>query len=436
MEEDVMIFTKKRFFSIGVVVVTAIFAFLITSEFVRADTGELERIRHEIKARGAKWHADETSVSRLTMKEKKMRLGHKDDGDLAAIVGDTSTSVPLATLEGAPATLDWRNVGGITYVSPIKNQGSCGSCWAFAVTAGLESQAMIGTNGTQVDLSEQILVSCSGAGSCSGGYSASASNYIRDYGLPMESCFVYTATNNVCSNACAEWQNGTATLYKVNGWHTATTLTGAEKVQGIKNALYTYGPIVASFYVYNDFYSYRSGVYSYTTGSYVGAHAVLIVGYDDTLQAFIVKNSWGTGWGEAGYFMIAYSEVGGTSNFAYSALAYDGYGDNPPPSPDPVDPTPDPDPTPTTCTYALSSTSKTFKPAGGTGSFTVSTQSGCSWTASTSASWVTITSGSSGEAAGTTSYTVTPNTTSVVRTAIINVQGLEYKISQQKARVR
>ena len=428
-----MVWTKRRLLGIAIIVMAAVSILTVTSEFTRADTAELEQIRHEIKARGAKWHADETSVSSLSMKEKKMRLGHKDDGDLAAIVGDTSGSVPLATVEGAPTTLDWRTVEGKTYVSPVKNQGSCGSCWAFAVTAGLESQAMIGTGGTQVDLAEQILVSCSGAGSCSGGYSGSASNYIRDYGLPLESCFAYSATNNSCANACAEWQTGQATLYSVKGWHTASTSgTPSAKVQDIKNALYTYGPVVASFYVYNDFYSYRTGVYSYTTGSYVGAHAVLIVGYDDVSQAFIVKNSWGTGWGETGYFRISYNEVGGTSNFAYSTIAYDGYGDNPPPTPDPV---PDPDPpVPTTCTYALSPTSKNFKPAGGSGSFTVSTQANCTWTADTTASWVTITSGSSGQAASTTSYKVAANT-GAARTATITIQGLEYKIYQQKGRV-
>jgi len=96
---------------------------------------------------------------------------------------------------------------------------------------------------------------------------------------------------------------------------------------------------------------------------------------------------------------------------------------------------PDPDPpVPTTCTYALSPTSKNFKPAGGSGSFTVSTQANCTWTADTTASWVTITSGSSGQAASTTSYKVAANT-GAARTAIITIQGLEYKIYQQKGRV-
>jgi C1A family cysteine protease len=415
-----MLCTKRKIFNACIIFVVMIFTVLVASEFVRADTEELNQIRHEIKAKGAKWHADETSVSVLSAKERKMRLGVKDDLDLAALVGDTSGLTPLATVTGVP-TLDWRNVNGLSYVSTIKNQGSCGSCWAFAVTAALESQAMITTGGQQVDLSEQILVSCSGAGSCSGGYPSTASNYIRDVGLPLESCFVYTATNNLCSNACANWQTDT---YTVKGWHTASTSgTPSIKVEDIKSALYTYGPVLATFYVYNDFFSYRSGVYTYTSGSYAGAHAVLIVGYDDTLQAFIVKNSWGSGWGEAGYFMVAYSEVGGTSKFAYSSLAYDGYGDNPTP---PVPPTP--------CTYAISPTGKTFKAAGGTGSFTVSTQSGCPWSASEATDWVQITSGSSGTGSGTVYYSVSLNISSS-RTATIGVEGQSYKITEQAAKV-
>ncbi len=312
--------TGERILKFSISSLVVVFALLITSVFVYADPAEVEEIRHAIKAKSARWHADETSVSRLSLQQKKMRLGLREDEELSGNYLSSSQSAPIPMVTAAPATLDWRNVTGVNYVSPVKNQGSCGSCWAFAVTAAAESQVMIATSGQPIDLAEQILVSCpSGGGTCSGGSPSTASTYIRDVGLPLESCFIYTATNNSCSNACPNWQDQT---YRIIGWHSARTA-----VDDIKNALYAYGPVVTTMYVYNDFYSYRSGVYSYTTGAYVGAHAVLAIGYDDLQQAFIVKNSWGSGWGEAGYFMIAYSEVTGTSRFAYSALAYDGYND-------------------------------------------------------------------------------------------------------------
>jgi C1A family cysteine protease len=383
-----------------------------------AASEEVEQIRQAIKAKGARWHADETSVSKMTLKEKKMRLGAREDEDVTAQDLSLEATAPIPMVTAAPATVDWRNVEGVGYVSPIKNQGSCGSCWAFATTAGLESQVMINSAGMPVDLSEQILVSCSGAGSCSGGSSATASNYIRDVGLPLESCFKYTATNNLCSNACPDWQNNT---YGIVGWHRASTTTLT--VNDLKNALYAYGPTIVTMYVYNDFYSYRSGVYSYTTGSYVGAHAVLAVGYDDAQQAFIVKNSWGTGWGEAGYFMIAYSEVGGTSKFGYSTMVYDGYGDNPTPDPQPIG-----------CTYSLSSVGATFKATGGTGNFTLFSQGTCSsltLSAATSASWVKVTSTSTSGTSTTIYYAVDPNT-GAARTATITIAGLTYTVTQQK----
>src|SRR4030067_368562 len=119
--------------------------------------------------------------------------------------------------------------------------------------------------------------------------------------------------------------------------------------------------------VYKDFFSYYRGIYSYVKGPYKGDHAILLVGYNDDGQYFIVKNSWGSGWGEAGYFMIAYSELTGTSRFGYSTMVYDGYGDNPPPDPQPVP-----------CTYSLSATGATFKSTGGTGSFILYAQGSCS----------------------------------------------------------
>ena len=404
----------------AVVLSTAVFM-LVSAAFVQAESVEIGQIRQAIKAKGAKWHADETSVSGLTWKEKKLRLGASEDEEFLAGVLSSSETAPIPLVEGAPATVDWRSPGGLSYVSPVKDQGSCGSCWAFAATAGLESQVMIGKPGTQIDLSEQILVSCSGMGSCSGGSSASASTYLRDVGLPVESCFNYTATNNLCSNACLNWQSNT---YKIKGWHQAKTGTNLT-ADDLRNALYVYGPVVATFYVYNDFYTYRSGVYSYTTGAYVGAHAVLVVGYDDSQQAFIVKNSWGSGWGEAGYFMIAYGELAGTSRFGYSTMVYDGYGDTPPPNPAPV-----------TCTYSLSATSATVRAAGGSGGFSLYAQGSCSATSLApfvNASWVSsVSSVPSTTGGASVSYAVALNT-GAARSATITIAGLSYTITQQKA---
>lgn len=413
-----MVQKRNIVFSTAVSLTVAVLL-LICSAFVYASPDELDQIRQAIKDKGARWHADKTSVSELTWKEKQMHLGGSENEDSLTELLSSPETAPLPAVEGAPVTVDWRNTEGVSYVTPVKNQGSCGSCWAFATTGGLESQVMISTAGVPIDLSEQILVSCSGVGTCSGGSSASASNYIRDVGLPLESCFQYTATNNSCSNACSDWQQNT---YKIIGWHRASTT--AITPDDIKNALYAYGPMIATMYVYNDFFSYRSGVYSYTTGSYAGAHAVLVVGYDDTQQAFIVKNSWGSGWGEAGYFMIAYSEVTGTSSFGYSTMVYDGYGDNPPP-----------DPTPPPCSYSLSATSVIFKATGGSSSFTLYAQGSCSTTSPTpvsSASWVTITSVTSGSSSTSVSYTVAANTGSA-RSATINIAGLSYTITQQQA---
>ena len=296
------------------------------------------------------------------------------------------------------------------YVTPVRNQSSCGSCWAFAAAGALESYTLIKNNlaGQDINLSEQVLVSCSGAGSCGGGSIGSASNYIRDKGLPVEGCFPYTATNNLCSSACYTYQTDS---YRIQSW--AYVATTSVSVEAIKNALVTYGPLVTTMDVYADFFNYRTGIYSYVSGAYQGGHAILIVGYDDAAQCFKAKNSWGTGWGEAGYFRIAYSAVGNPVYFGEFTIAYNGAAPQPPP--------PAPAPPPAACTFTISPTSKTFTDRGGKGSITVTTGAGCAWTASESAEWVIFTSGASKTGSGTVSYSVAPNTTTSMRTTSIGI---------------
>ena len=134
----------------------------------------------------------------------------------------------------------------------------------------------------------------------------------------LESCYPYTGTNGNCSNACSNWQ---ASTYKITNY--VRRHTTAPTVETLKNALYTYGPLVTTMQVYSDFDSYQSGIYSYVTGYKRGGHAILLVGYDDPGQYFICKNSWGTWWGDSGYFKIAYSQINSVVNFGDYTIAYD-----------------------------------------------------------------------------------------------------------------
>jgi C1A family cysteine protease len=276
---------------------------------------DLSEVKASIKSHGKKWVAEETSISRLPEYEKKMRMGLMKHGP-------TGKEKVLGTQ--APATGLSASVDLVNFVTPVRNQSSCGSCWAFATTAALESQLLIKDNTplTDNDRAEQILVSCSGAGSCSGGYIDSASNYVKSTGLPTEPYFAYTASNNSCANALAGWQND---IEKIFTWSWVTTTSA--NLNAIKSALSTYGPLVTTMDVYGDFFYYSGGIYEYTSGSYQGGHAVLIVGYTDDPNVggggyFKVKNSWGTGWGNAGYFLIAYSQLNSPVSFGEWTIAY------------------------------------------------------------------------------------------------------------------
>jgi Papain family cysteine protease/CARDB len=171
-----------------------------------------------------------------------------------------------------------------------------------------------------LDLSEQIVLSCSGAGDCEkGGSAAKAADFLRDRGTYRESCYRYTAADGDCNQACANWQTYP---YKIDGWSFVVAGQSAD-VSAIKNALYSNGPLVAWMKIYEDFRSYGGGVYSYTTGNYTGTnHFVLIVGWDDGLHALKCKNSWGTSWGDSGFFWIDYKELYGTGTTEFGKSVY------------------------------------------------------------------------------------------------------------------
>jgi C1A family cysteine protease len=384
------------------------FVFFLTLSVSISHADEVSQVRAAIVSKQAQWQAGETSMTLLSPVERRARLGIVKP---SLPVGAEIMVMADPPVMGAPASLDWRNNGG-NFVTPVRNQGGCGGCWAFATTAALEAAVLRAENtpGIDLNLSEQVLISCGSsgghdAGSCAGGtvYPSYASDYIRDRGLPLETCYPYTASDGSCGSACSTYQTST---YQISGW--AYVATTSSTVSAIRDALVSYGPLATTMDVYSDFYSYTSGVYSYTSGGYEGGHAVLIVGYSDAGQYFIVKNSWGGGWGESGYFKIAYSELGTVVNFGQYTIRYTG----------------------SACSYLVTPGSQSLGQPAGSGTVTVATQAGCTWTAQSNVAWITIASGSSGSGNGTVNYSAAENAGAKSRSGTLTIAGRTFTVTQ------
>jgi len=186
----------------------------------------------------------------------------------------------------------------------IKDQGNCGSCWAFGLSESLADRWCItyGTNG--LILSAQDPVSCDKSDyGCNGGYMDLSNKYADTTGIVTWDCFPYVSGGGsvpACPTTCkngANWNNDK---------HKGKSYTHPTNVNDIMAALQQ-GPCDVAFTVYSDFFDYYSGVYQHKTGGSVGGHAVKMLGWgvDGSTPYWICANSWGTGWaGLGGYFWI------------------------------------------------------------------------------------------------------------------------------------
>jgi len=247
---------------------------------------ELKAIRAAIKAKGAHWTAGETWLSRLTPEERRKLFGEKT---WEHKIVQPPISQPIVTSYPPPAAIDWRNKDGRSWVTPIKCQGSCGSCVSFASIATLESLICIEWNRSEksIDLSEMHVFMC-GCGECCGyGWdNKKACIYLKDNGAPGEACWPYEPVNMLCSNSCSNWQNR------------AVKISGYGRIEGIDACMscVASAPILAITRCPRDYDYYTGGIYEHVwgeSGDPTCDHAVCIVGYNTTGETdyWIVKNS-------------------------------------------------------------------------------------------------------------------------------------------------
>lgn len=263
----------------------------------------IEELRETLHTSKARWVPKENAILKLSETDRRRRLGVVVDEGKRRSEGESAAGLAIGA--GASAALlvpsvDWRNYNGANHVTSVKDQRNCGSCVSFCVVSVVESMVSI-EHGTTLDLSEADLHFCSDHGaSCDGWHSSDAIGQVWERGVTLESEFPYASA--FPGPHC------------ILGTHRDVNSVRVEHRQGLWSVvdrkwwIANVGPVCASFEVFSDFYSYGGGVYEHRMGGSEGTHCVAVVGYSDVDKCWICKNSWGSGWGDKGFFRIAYGQ--------------------------------------------------------------------------------------------------------------------------------
>ena len=241
-----------------------------------------------------------TKFSDLT-KQEFSRIYLNLNYDAMAIANFEPTTVKVSN--AAPTSYDWRNYGR---VSAVKDQGSCGSCWAFSTVANLEG-LYAEKKGTIKTFSEQMLVDCDTSDSgCNGGLMEYAFTWLKkNGGIMTDTDYPYKGTKGTCRSDKSKYVDMTITGYKKLGSSYSTW--SAVDEDEVKEFLYETGPLAIALNA-DPLQTYSSGILDLTAAKCPTSginHAVTLVGYGTgSPNYWIVKNSWGKSWGESGYFRI------------------------------------------------------------------------------------------------------------------------------------
>jgi C1A family cysteine protease len=297
-------------------------------------------IRDRVKELGFKWipaQVKNVDYTRTTGQEDLGLLWEEaKNKPLPSLPSTRALPAYFSWLEYNPSTGAFQIPAG-KYVSNCNYQMQCGSCWAFGAIHAFEVAYRIAYKSptTDIDMSQQILVSCSSNWGCNGGYPSTTADFLQNQGTWKESCYPYLAKDAPCGDACSEYPSKN---YKITDWNSVQTDGEYASADGLKKALYNYGAVYTTMNVYDDFrYYYVGGVYQMTPGAkQLGGHAIAIVGYNDNEQCFIVQNSWDRlkwdenppkPWGEdfhgdRGYFRIHYSQLSNQVRFGGTSIVF------------------------------------------------------------------------------------------------------------------
>ena len=206
----------------------------------------------------------------------------------------TQPPVTLEPLSYPNVSVDWEARGAVT---PVQNQGNCGSCWAFAAAGAIEGVVAI-KYGTLTPLSEQQILDCSNAGTCQGGWTNNAFRYATRNAICPDSAYPYTGRRGLCrANRCSPAPNA-----KIAGYANVATNENA-----LGAALDRQPIAIALDADSRDFQYYRSGVLCSASCGRDLNHALVLTGYGTSekgVDYWRIKNSWGTSWGDRGYINL------------------------------------------------------------------------------------------------------------------------------------
>jgi len=254
---------------------------------------EQKRIEEEQKKRAEEQKRLDDELKKMAEEKKHLEEQKKSDID----------DIPSYLAE----SFTWLDRNRVT---PVKYQGMCGSCWAFTAAAVFEANYLI-KNSVSLDLSEQFIIDCAKddkgrrAGSCGGGWYGSVFDYFEKENPETEEKNPYKTKDSFCKPVISAGDK----KYSVAAWGYVRRDAGIPTVEEMKKALCKYGPLASSVKVTPAFQAYAGGVFNEfapVNGENDVNHAIVIVGWDDSKKAYLVKNSWGEHWGEKGYVWVEY----------------------------------------------------------------------------------------------------------------------------------